>query len=654
MRVLKGVISLLLFGFCFLFLCEYFQGYTNSFTSNFNYFLIANVVDKEELVPLLEQLAEEQELGIFAVDREVTGQSQTVLTVMANKKAAEILGQEFNIQQREFQSIFSGSTEIFIKDFSEITEYPYLEQYYFIGDMESIRSVWREIAEIYGAGYIHKETDAKEQWVVYGIFIVSMFILLLINWFCLQLNKKEYFLKISMGQSMLRVILNAAMGDWIEYTLFFLLVNQVVMRNSGIYLFRSFYLGLFLLFLVIDTLGYFSMYFTSFKKIIYGGSLGNGILVNCYILKILTLILVIVSLSSNIALVIKNADYLSMYKTITALQKYDSWDLSTGDPNSTSVAEYDVFTNMTKEGKVAFSISVFEDYSNTYLMINKNASEMIQGIDIEKYCDCKNAFTVFIPEDKQEDSELYYYAISSTLNYYGIIEIDENFEKNNIGCVYYPEKVNVIYYDFGNCPLLEYGFDKANNPVFVFCTPTTDLLSLMEQRVQNGGNETFGMFEDLFFLEGALEENGLKREYQLISASKIGVLEYCNQYYYYFERMILLNMVVSILMCALELLLISMITKMEYMVNSKELALKKILGYSVLHKNKNILLQNGLAGGISLIILCIGTLMYWKNYIMYVIWVGIFCFLIENIMICFNIYHIEKTNVIRVLKGGCL
>ena len=82
-----------------------------------------------------------------------------------------------------------------------------------------------------------------------------------------------------------------------------------------------------------------------------------------------------------------------------------------------------------------------------------------------------------------------------------------------------------------------------------------------------------------------LAESNLEITEKLDEIQLINVSELCNQYRNKLIRGVLLNSVFSAFLFVLTVLLISVITKIEYLVNSKELALKKIFGYSILQRN---------------------------------------------------------------------
>ena len=120
------------------------------------------------------------------------------------------------------------------------------------------------------------------------------------------------------------------------------------------------------------------------------------------------------------------------------------------------------------------------------------------------------------------------------------------------------------------------------------------------------------------------------------------------------NRVLLLNTVISAFLLILELFIISVIIKSEYKVSTTELAIKKVLGYSVLQKNKQIFLLNAYATFIAVTACVVLSLMYKLSVWYIVIAVGVSVLCLEYVIIAVLITRFEKQNVAKILKGGCL
>ena len=93
---------------------------------------------------------------------------------------------------------------------------------------------------------------------------------------------------------------------------------------------------------------------------------------------------------------------------------------------------------------------------------------------------------------------------------------------------------------------------------------------------------------------------------------------------------------------------------MEYLINSKEIALKKILGYSIFRRNLSIILLNVFSVFIAFITGLILTSMYSLFSVAILCLVCLLVFVIDTILILLNMAVAENKNTAHILKGGSL
>jgi len=115
-----------------------------------------------------------------------------------------------------------------------------------------------------------------------------------------------------------------------------------------------------------------------------------------------------------------------------------------------------------------------------------------------------------------------------------------------------------------------------------------------------------------------------------------------------------MNSLLSVFMLILALSIMVSAIRLEYRVNAKLLAIRKILGHSVIKKNLFMIILNALtvvigtaaslflsvtAGGFEAAMPCC---------------VGLALIIIETLIMIINIEYLEKTNTAKILKGGSL
>lgn len=108
----------------------------------------------------------------------------------------------------------------------------------------------------------------------------------------------------------------------------------------------------------------------------------------------------------------------------------------------------------------------------------------------------------------------------------------------------------------------------------------------------------------------------------------------------------------SFLFLSLNVFIISLIIKMHYFVNRKEMVLKNILGYSILEKNKGVIILHTIISMLTIIILIITSLITNLVNPMILLIVSILIILSEMLVLVTAIRKNEKILVSHVIKGG--
>ncbi|MOA42730.1 hypothetical protein D3C78_1648030 [compost metagenome] len=102
----------------------------------------------------------------------------------------------------------------------------------------------------------------------------------------------------------------------------------------------------------------------------------------------------------------------------------------------------------------------------------------------------------------------------------------------------------------------------------------------------------------------------------------------------------------------LEFIIISSIIKLEYEVNAIELSIKKVLGYSMLEKNKSIILMTFITTIFSIALAVFMAFIFNLDKIYYIATGGVIILLLEWVVISFYIHRIEYVKIQKILKGG--
>ena len=367
------------------------------------------------------------------------------------------------------------------------------------------------------------------------------------------------------------------------------------------------------------------------------------------------MIVAIASLSVNVALISENGRYLGYYRYINQYDDYGlihvspAMDITADDYNNEfSIIKTNLFLDCYAQNKVGFSLSFAQDIEGIPIItLNANMSNLVGNQSLLSglgNCD----YHVFVPQDRTKihGEDNIEFALQTAVGLFGQDTSSIQYE------VIYYDNTDVLYFDFLETSKLPVGFDKVENPIFVYCTLSDEQFNTIIQSIDDLTHES--TFNNFLFKLTEEEVENISTISGLKAVSYKSLVDQCGQYKISLLRIVLLNSIISLFLMMLEMVIIVTIIKLEYMVNAKELAIKKILGYSVFNKNKTIFLLNICGAGISIITMIVVSLMFEVTKVSTVLLVGTALTVTEAGLIVFNILELERTSIPKILKGGSL
>lgn len=593
-------------------------------------------------------------MGVFSVDRTTNNARQATITIYSTDSARIVLDEQY-VFEGEKRSLFSGTTDICIQDFSGIINDRSIVRYYFTGTKEQVTALRDTVYNTYATSYIHRENTTGLEWLIGAVWAVSLLFLLLLTWLDIQFQKKEIFLRLSLGSSVWQIIGKNVLADTAVFAGVFAL-TYCILDN---YVFLGY--GLPVAFIAViafwgfNALLYLSLLKYDYKQILYGANINEHTLSNSYVLKTVTMIVAIASLSVNVALISENGRYLGYYKDIDQYADYGlihvspTMDITADDYNNEfSIIKTNLFLDCYAQNKIGFSLSFSQDIEGVPIVaLNTNMSNLIGNPSLLSAlgnCD----YHVFVPQDRTKihGHDNIEFALQTAVSLFG-----QDINSIQYEVIYY-DNTEVLYFDFLETSKLAVGFDKVENPIFIYCTLSDKQLNTIIQNTDDLSHES--SFNNFLFKLTESEIDLISKVDGLKEVSYTSLVEQCGQYRSSLLRVVLLNSIISLFLMMLEMVIIVTIIKLEYMVNAKELSIKKILGYSVFHKNRTIFLLNLCGAGISIITMIIVSLMFEITKVSTVLWVGMALSVVEAGLIVVNILNLEQTNIPKILKGGSL
>lgn len=654
MKRIKYIVSFFLILLCLILSGELYQNHLESFTNGLYYFISADN-DKSQFSDI-QSICEKNDCEAFCFKRETENMLSTSITVYSAEKTVERIKKECSIDSGEYKSFFSGSTTLTFEDFMSAP--PEETTFFIFGSEDDIKEVRNAFCDLHGGGWYHKDDKESAQWLLLVLWIIFAILFLLLTWFDIQFQKKENFILVSLGKSVWSLIFKNILKD----TAFLCILYSVLtfLLNKKTYVMYKQKESLLILagVVVINMLLYFTMHRYDLKKALSSSNFSNAVLSNCYVIKAIALIVTVLVLSTNVLLIADNAKMLMQYDKISEYNDYQFMDLycdlKTDDEyelekleEKVSSVKKEIFYELYKENNVAFSVSMRSGDDCKYLLVDKNAMNLISGISEVENIDLTKDYYILIPDKiNKEDAE----SVADDVFKFLFDEIGDICTHETLS---YKGTHNIAYFENKDSVLS--GFETTVNPVIILCNVSDAAIdtALKESKFYDGFELNDVMFRftqedtDSWSERFDFEKNGFK----IASTSVTAKADYVESAT---ERIVLLNTVISIFMLLLEFMIMTTTVKLEYTANAMTVSLKKILGYSIFSRNKAVLGLNlfsvFIAAFTSVMISVTARMEIWKTSLV----IGLIILIAEAFIISYYVLKMDKSSVAKILKGGCL
>jgi len=649
LKKIKFAVCVFLLLFCLALGGELYQVYLDSFTDGVYYFSSARMVydtdsDIQKKKEKITALSEKNNCMVFCAEKNVLGASSSEITVYIPDAATEAeVKKQLSIAPGEYKSLFSGITTVCFKDFYEATDNMY---FYFFGAEESIWNIKNDYNRSFNSGTLKRESPQHIQWFLLLAWAAFGLVLLFLTWFDIQFQKKENFVLVSLGKPVSHIIIKNIFKD-----VGFLVAAAaalIFVLSPFTYIAYSINISLLLFgaFLLLNSLVYLTMFRYDMKMALSKSNFSTAVLSDCYVLKAISLIVTVAVLSANILIISENGILLNRREYVAGYSGYSFLnvvDRSTENLSSAQMTKrekflYKVENEIMKkeyaENDMAFSNIALSGRDLDYVVISENSAELLDGIKAVESIDFSKDYYILLPEGCENPQE-------KTEKCKAMLEVTD---KQSCEVLTYSENKSVFH--FTQTSYSTVNFKATASPVII-------LLSSSDMPVSS-----YVSFLDAMFNITQEDIDYYKSKYKLeekhMDIKVTNVAQRTEYAWAVLGRMTGLSAALSLFMLLLELLMIITIAKLEYITNSVELSLKKILGYSLFSRNKAMVLLNAFSVFIGVFTAVTVALLLKVGIWLLFLLVGLAIFALECVTICYYSARLEKTNVPKILKGGCL
>lgn len=651
MKKVKFAVCVFLLLFCLALGGELYQMYLDDFTDGAYYFYSGRSVDDtdsdiQKKREKITALSEKNNCRVFCAEKNLIGASSAEITVYTPDKATEEeVKKRLSIAPGEYKSLFSGITTVYFKDFYEAPDDMY---FYFFGAEESVWNIKKEYSLSFGSGRVKRESPQHIQWFLLLAWAAFGIVLLFLTWFDIQFQKKENFVLVSLGKPVAHLIMKNAFKD--AAFLFGAVAALALVLSPFTYIAYRINISLlvFAAFVLLNGLVYLTMFRYDMKMALSKSNFSTAVLSDCYVLKAISLIVTVAVLSANILIITESVPLLNRREYVAGYSGYSFLnvvDKSTKNLSSAQMTkrdeflykvEYEIMKKEYAENDMAFSDIVLSGRDLDYVVISENSAELLDGIKAVESIDFSKDYYILLPEGCEEPE----------IKMKNCNDILKGADEQSREVLTY--STNESIFCFSNTSVTDniVNFKSTASPVII-------LLSSSAEPVSH-----YVSFSDAMFNITQEDIDYYKSKYKLEEKSMdIKVTNVAQRTEYAWAvlgRMTGLSAALSLFMLLLELLMIISIAKLEYITNSVELSLKKILGYSLLSRNKAMVLLNAFSVFIGVFTAVTVALLLKVGIWLLFLLIGLAIFVLECVTICYYSARLERTNVPKILKGGCL
>lgn len=661
MKKIKFIISFILILLGFFITGESYQLYLDNFeTSSYSTTLFLNGSPnntEQKMVEDITKASEQNSVQVFTIVSDVKSMLLSERRIYGTTGIDKYIQDHYQIQEKSYPSLLSGTKKVVfhpLEDLVNNEDLASISQYYLIGDKDDILNFKDSLNGVYAGNFPQEGYDSSGKVNIFFVWFLISIVLLFLSYYDIILQKKESFIRISLGERTSSIILKNITLDTIMYSVIFFVIFFTLQHHTSTFFHLNISSGVFISMLFFNALIYFTLYFYNLKEALAGTKSSRKLLIMNYALKILSVVISLTIVSSNIAVIVEGVQFYQQRSFFKEHADYFyvkmQYSLTPGQDEDHSLEDSFLVTE-------TFYRKFFKDFDatqlvtsgvlgNNVMLANQNSITYLQEhIDELSNINSQKELYFILPQHMRNDTNL----ISQLKNSFELVE--QNEFRYDYDIIYYVGNPKIICID-------EFSLNGSfymESPIIIYnnmdLSENVDSANASHFRWDYAHDILYKLSPDQFasyVAEHSTDTN--KLHYQLTNA-----LEKYEYQWSIIKRTLYLNVILTLLILFLEFFIITTILRLEYEVNAIELSIKKVLGYTVWQKNRKILLITVIPTLLGIVAaLILRMFIDVEQYYKYLIYGSLLILIIEPFIILSYIRKLERTNVQKILKGGSL
>lgn len=678
----KSMIAFFLFLAGFLFVGESHTFFLENFQDR--YVQVAYYLEtgdsEEEMRRTILQKADEYDAEIFALKKEDGGAFSRTITVYGNENVWHTLQADWGIEEGTTSSFFSGKTTFIFEPYAETTEKE-LQNVWYIGQTEEhLHSmVYAEMSAYSGSIRNNPIPDVSEK-VVAALWLVLIVTIGLLTYYDTVYNKKEQKIRLILGADVSRIISHRFVADTIGFSIAALAAMLLLLPfTNPLFRWNISIIGFLIL---ISSNGFILALGMRVGKHVQIKSIASSVkaLRFSFAIKGAIAILSILVVSVTTLLVVEGIklyqqkDYYStksdrVHVDIAYPYDYEKMEFATGFFENTPPLDTDrqVEDNFMRFGyrELDLSLVSYQSYAEVspkwgdkYIFANLSGlqpyQEQISDWDFLK----ENEGNYILVPEGVSPSEV----ADEVLESGNVLGLDTD---NLAGVFTYKAGMSVIAE--GHNEELEYSFD-IKNPIILLDTFDYRALPVYpisyELREADHPDGFIAKQFDYLMQFTALENKPEKLiefshliagdaiKPSLVEFTVINVGDWFASLWSLQNRSLLIAVILTVLILILEIQISILALRMAYETNTRELTIKKVMGYSLFERFKNFFLLTGILCGLSFVGALVCASIFKIEMINYAAFGSLLIFLLDVGILLYLTRKNDRLQIQKVLKGG--
>jgi putative ABC transport system permease protein len=630
--------------------------YLDSFSDTFQYTTMfkPHQVNDQTMKDDILTAASQNNIEFFTLKRTPTDFKSLEYQIYGTSKANDYIQNTFDIREGTYSSLLLGNVTFKFESFSDSLDIPLTTTYFMIGKEEDIHNFKVSLIDKYAGNHPREGSDGISRLPVFGVWILVTAIIILFTLYDILSQRKENLVRVTMGEKMSRIIWNNIILDAAALIFIFLVSYLTLQLFSNPDYEIQLSLLLFGLILLVNSLLYLSLLKYSLKETFSNSRTSKGTLIFNYSLKVITIIVTTAVLSSNLFVIHQSYNFYQQRDFFKQKQDFSyvniHYELMEGEETE-SIEEQ---VELEQERNTFYNHLFYRQFyqGGTALQITRNNSDSVNEVYMNKNMEAY--LKELLPSIKTMNlSKDEYYFIPERLKESSYVQ------DGMIGSNFYSEtgdySSEVIFYNENITIPAIHTFDDSSsylkNPAIIFNNKqisdedlklAEDLIAFPYNRIMyNISDEDFHQF---------IKNNNLKDQLTV----KTNVWDHYLAQWEVSKHLLYINAIFTILILVLEMLIISSIIRLEYQVNSLEIAIKKTLGYSLLNRYRKLIIITLSITLLGVLTSLAGGLIFKVSQWTYLLWGSVAILMLEMIFVIYFLNKADNENIPKILKGGNL